>query len=916
MAQLLSRLRLAGCAFALLACAGCDGGGGTAADAGTDAGTDTDTDTDVDTDSDSDADSDAGPDGGGYCDRGDPADFPTGCLASCEEACARLDECGGADAPGCPLSPEQCAFYCQVGFEGGHSWGDVSGHFRCCTAQEECADVAGCGGWLSHPDAEAPCTEMCECWDALHDWGAMGSTQTPPAGYGWAPDAVALSPDAETVDYLARYGTPVVARGGVEFVRAEGSREGRVRLAERLARDEIPLPTFVDGAGRLAAATGSIVIEAASPAAIRAAGELVAARGFAAVRELAWSRGSLRVAEGGDPWGALDVLAELNAIPGVLAELDMIRIYEKQYTPDDPLFPDQWHLRNQGQDDPAIADGPQLAVSGADGRVAEAWDVEDGAPETVIAILDDGVNLHHPDLAPNLTAEPYNFPESWEDYMGEPYAGDVIASHGTCCAGVAAAAADNGTGVAGVCPHCTLLPGLIWDQTIYPDDPEASLPMGSTLMMTDTALAGWVTDLVDLGAAIISNSWGYGGEDPYFESEAASYPSLPAVVSDAFDYAETDGRGGLGTIIVFAAGNSNMDIADDPYLSHPNVVGVAASDDQGLKAFYSSYGEHVDVAAPSNHGLLGITTTAQSADAASDPHYDYEFGGTSSATPFVAGALGLILSANPALTAADARQILADSATAIDPVWGEWADGFSPYYGHGLVDAYRAVQMANGTCADAATCFAPSDVCATGCDGTACAACRTDNDCADGWVCQALPALGETVCVEAVATTTCGADFEYANGYCLPTRAACGLCDAEEVCNGRDDDCDGAVDEELTDCAEAGRCLQQGWGCADGEVCAATYCTGGTLCADAATDCAAGELCVHVKTRYGDVEPEIGVCQSAPLETTCFDRCLPRDSSGLDEEMAAFAECTSGLADNCTDTTLEECRDLLPDGDE
>jgi hypothetical protein len=360
-------------------------------------------------------------------------------------------------------------------------------------------------------------------------------------------------------------------------------------------------------------------------------------------------------------------------------------------------------------------------------------------------------------------------------------------------------------------------------------------------------------------------------------------------------------------------------VSTDTYVASPNVVGVAAVDDQGLKSYYSSYGDSVDVAAPSNGGLNGITAVYSAPDSATSPQYRYDFGGTSSATPFVSGVLGLILSANPALTAAEARQILADSATEIDPVWGAWSGGLSPFYGHGLVNAWRAVQMAIGACTDPATCDAPSDVCTASCDGTACDVCRTDNDCAAGWACQALPALGASVCVEAVASDTCGTDFTYTNGYCVPNRNACGLCGATELCNGRDDDCDGYVSEDMTACylgAETShpyRCLQDGTGCPDGYACAATICETGTLCADA-TGCGTGEQCTHVKTRYGDIESAIGVCTTVPVQVSCADRCTVRDSSGIDEVMQAFAECTPELVDNCTDATMQTCRDLLPTG--
>lgn len=888
------RLGLLVASWALVAAVGCDDGGGGSADA--DAGTDTDTDTD------SDSDADAGPDGGGFCDRGDPAGFPTDCLATCEEACARLDECGGASAPGCPMTLDECTASCTMGL-GGMYWGDVTPNFRCCTSQEACADVAGCGGWLAHPDTEAPCDLMCQCFGSMMDMGSLRSAHLPPPGYSWAPSVVAIDPGEETADYEARYGTAVMARGGAVFLRNTVDALSDM-IAYRLGKHERPLPTFVDALGRVAAANGDIVIRATERAAIEAARDVVEARGFASVREFGWSRGALRVAEGGDPWVALDALFELNAIPGVHAELDMIRIYEKRFTPDDTMFAHQWHLQNHGQVDPEIKDGAtQLSIEGVDSRVSEAWDVTMGVQTSVIAVLDDGVNINHPDIAPNVTLGPYNYPDDWESHLSDPYMGGV-ASHGTCCGGVAAARGDNGFGVSGVCPHCTLLPALFWD----PASGDSGLPTSGGFMASDAVLATLFTDIVDLGAGVISNSWGPAGEDPQFEGAVSGNPELSTVVTEAFDYAETDGRGGLGTVILFAAGNSNYDVSEDTYVSHPNVVGVAAVDDQGLKSYYSSYGDTVDVAAPSNGGLNGITTVDTSVDAAEDPQYTNYFGGTSSATPFVAGVVGLILSANPAITAAQARQVLADSATEIDPVWGAWSGGFSPFYGNGLVNAYRAVQMANGTCADAATCFAPSDACTADCDGTACDACRTDNDCADGWKCQPLPALGAQLCVEAAAEDTCGTDFEHVNGYCLPTRAACSLCGGDELCNGRDDNCDGAVDENLEGCAEAGRCLQDGWGCPEGEACAATICADAT-CTDT-SECGEDEECVHVKTRYGDIDADVGVCIGMMSED-CVWGCQVMASSLVDEELQAYANCMLSL-ESCDWGSLMTCVQMLP----
>ncbi len=858
-----------------------------------DSGTDTDTGTDTG------AIPDAGADAGADAGRGDPADFPTDCLATCEEACARLDECGGASNAQYPMALDECNTLCALSANGSY-WSDVSGNFRCCASQESCSDVEGCGGWLDHGDLGDQCNVLCNCMFGVRDLGALRTKLIPPAGYAWAPSTVVVDPGDATVDYEARYGANLVGQGRYAVLRFKTA-----ALAEydayRLEKHETVLPTFVDTAGRIAAAVGNIVIEATDASAIAAASDLVGRKGFAAVRELPWSKGRLRLAEGGDPWASVEIVHELNAIPGVHAELDMLRIYEKRFTPDDPMFGDQWHLLNDGQADPEVPGGPQLSISGADSRVSEAWDVTTGVPTAVIAVFDDGVNIDHPDMAPNALP-PYNYPDNWRDYfVGTPYV-DALGGHGTECAGVAAAKGDNGIGVSGVCPDCSLLPALFWD----PASGESGLPTGGSFQATDAVLATLLTDIVDLGASVISDSWGPGGQDPNVESTATTPPALSTVVKNAFDYAETDGRGGLGTLILFAAGNSNQDCDNDTYVAGDNVVAVGAVDDQGLKAYYSNFGSALDVAAPSNGGKNGITTIATSGngDDATNPTYDYEFGGTSSATPFVAGVVGLILSANPALSAAAVRDILAQSATEIDPVWGDWTDGFSPYYGHGLVNASRAVQLATGACTDPATCAAPSD--AATAEGTACATCRTDNDCADGFRCQPLPDLGVQVCVEQVSGTTCDADFDYVNGYCIPTRTACGLC-TDEVCNSRDDDCDGVIDDGLTDCSITPRCMQDGWGCPDGTGCAATVCE--ATCADA-TECDDGQDCVHVKTRYGAIDDATSVCYGGDMG--CLEGCTVLVSSLEDAELDAFVECVNEAA-SCS-AIYSDCAAMLPVG--
>ena len=625
-----------------------------------------------------------------------------------------------------------------------------------------------------------------------------------------------------------------------------------------------PIPTFRDAAGRLAAAVGDIFVKVDSKAQLSALKAKAKAVGLAEPKEVSFGRNLYRI-ESSDPWRSLQALPALQAMAGVRAELDMLRHYQKNYVPNDPRFAEQWHLNNTGQTE---------AVPGVDGRISEAWDLTTGSPDVVIAINDDGVDINHPDLADDCTS-PLNFPTDWEQKLGDPLAG--FGSHGTSVAGVAAAIGDNDEGGAGVCPGCKIMPHMVG---------EAVGPAG--LQMTDQQIAEGFELTVDEGAWVINNSWGAGSGDPNFETTTFPIPAAPQVVKDAFLYAENQGRDGKGTVVLFAAGNDNEPIA--AYAKEATVITVTAVDDQGLKSYYGCYGPEADIAAPSNGGINGIVTTSIQAG-----HTD-SFGGTSSASPFTAGVVGLILSANPDLTAAQVREILAQSATKIDPVWGQYdAEGHSDFYGAGLVNAYVAVRLATGDCTDPVSCPAPSDECGAACDQPACSPCRTSADCADGHVCQALPPLGQTVCV-AEEGSGCPTRTTADAGYCIPDRETCSLCGTEETCNGRDDDCNGEVDDGL-DCANERvlECPLMGEGCTADESCAATRCV--ATCEDD-TDCDEDSECLPVKNRYGVADSTMKGC-AASLMSTCKMGCELLASTMTDAEIEDFVTCMDNGNASC-----------------
>ncbi len=353
------------------------------------------------------------------------------------------------------------------------------------------------------------------------------------------------------------------------------------------------------------------------------------------------------------------------------------RQQEKRLVPNDPLFARQWHLRNTGQ---------LSGTAGQDANVGAAWDVATGAG-VVIGIVDDGLQHTHPDLAPGYRADlSYDFNGGDADPM--PETGD---DHGTAAAGVAAARGNNGVGVSGSAPSASLA-GLRLISVATTDQQEAT---------------GLTFKPQDIG--IYSNSWG--PSDDGFTLEAPG-----PLTRAAFATAVQTGRGGRGSIYVWAAGNG-LDANDnsnyDGYANSRYTIAVTAVDNRGRQSWYAEPGANILVAAPSSGDSsgteVGIVTTDRTGSAGyntgstagnlPDGNYTNDFGGTSSATPVVSGVVALMLEANPNLGWRDVQHILANSARKNDPTDVGWSQNgagkwVNHKYGFGVVDAAAAVNLA------------------------------------------------------------------------------------------------------------------------------------------------------------------------------------------------------------------------------
>ncbi len=378
-----------------------------------------------------------------------------------------------------------------------------------------------------------------------------------------------------------------------------------------------------------------------------------------------WPLYTLRLEGGADPEALASTLERL---PGVRwAWADRYMPTELHALPLNDTYADQlWHLENTVQTSGGLL--------GADINVLPAWEITDGTGQ-LIGVIDGGVELTHPDL--RLQSAGWDAIDQDLDATPGPDQGNP--GHGTLVAGVAAAVGNNNEGVAGVAYGAEVFPVRAIGGSI------------SQAAMYDSFIRA-----VDAGCTVINNSWGYIPQDP-----CGQISELPAM-NDAMSYAREVGRGGLGTVIVFSAGNQGCEQNNYPMLNdNPGIVAVGSITDQSKKWGYSVWGAHLDIGAPSGPtgggGRPGLWSTDMWGDAGfngqgENNEYSDRMGGTSGAAPVVAGTVALMLAANPRLREEDVRRVLCVTADKVDPEEASYdADGWSPFYGCGRVDAGAAV---------------------------------------------------------------------------------------------------------------------------------------------------------------------------------------------------------------------------------
>lgn len=309
-------------------------------------------------------------------------------------------------------------------------------------------------------------------------------------------------------------------------------------------------------------------------------------------------------------------------------------------TPNDALFRYQYALNNTGQD--IGAPGSPSGKARADIQATAGWEETKGEATTIIAIVDSGIDLDHPDIRNKIVS-------GGRDIYNDDWDATDDNGHGTYVAGLAAADTNNDEGMAGVAWNCKILPVKVTD------------PEGSAYYSDVIAGIIWAADY---GAQVINIS--LGGDAP------------DDALRDALRYAYDK-----GVVVVASAGNDDTAVfypaAYDAYC-----LAVAATDYNDTRTPWSCFGPEVDVAAPGEWVLSIVPTWYWGPD-----YLPYAFGdGTSASAPHVAGLAALLKSLKPWLSVDDIMNIIRFSSDDVNS--GEYP-GRDDYIGYGRINLEKAL---------------------------------------------------------------------------------------------------------------------------------------------------------------------------------------------------------------------------------
>lgn len=340
--------------------------------------------------------------------------------------------------------------------------------------------------------------------------------------------------------------------------------------------------------------------------------------------------------------------------------------------PNDTYFNRQWGLYND-----ASLSGVGTITSDADVDMELAWDIQTGDPNMIIAIPDSGLKMNHPEIASRLWINTAEVPNNGIDDDNNGLIDDINGwdwvnsdndptddhGHGTNVIGIIGAIPNNNN----------LFTGVNWNSKIMPLKVLNASNSGSYASMANS-----IYYAVDNGAKVISFSIG------------GSSPSI--TLENAINYTNTNN---VSFVVCMMNFNNNTTYYPAGYSTvYNNVIAVGATnpDDTRTAPFFwsttsgSNYGPHINVVAPGNY-IYGLSSS-------SDTSGSSYWGGTSQATPLVAGVASLLFAQNSNLTPQQARDILQTTAEDQKGSPSEDTPGFDNYHGWGRINAYQALQQA------------------------------------------------------------------------------------------------------------------------------------------------------------------------------------------------------------------------------